>query len=149
MGYPMRQLFKTQQHLGFAQPKLFHQTNLFLNTLVQKTLDLVRILLSWSLSHHCEKDHGQYDNIEKVTGKWCGFLGSKTAFTQLGFDERFSCILRKSICVCGESVYHVSWQCSCCTLGWWNIAYQSAQKVISIFATRCGHIRNTAFLYFL
>ena len=92
---PMRQLFNTQQHLGFAQPKIVSDQNKSFFEYAGAAggrLDLFGFpYCRGRYLYHCEKDQGQYDNLEKVTwASGAAFWVRKTAFTQLGgFDERF------------------------------------------------------------
>ena len=108
---PMRQLFKTQQHLGFAQPKIVSDQNKSFFEYAGAAggrLDLFGFpYCRGRYLHHCEKDQGQYDNLEKVTwASGAAFWVRKTAFTQLGgFDERFFMHFEEiDLCLRGKAV---------------------------------------------
>jgi len=108
---PMRQLFKTQQHLGFAQPKIVSDQNKSFFEYAGAAggrLDLFGLpYCRGRYLHHCEKDQGQYDNLEKVTwASGAAFWVRKTAFTQLGgFDERFFMHFEEiDLCLRGKAV---------------------------------------------
>lgn len=108
---PMRQLFKTQQHLGFAQPKIISDQNKSFFEYAGAAggrLDLFGFpYCRGRYLYHCEKDQGQYDNLEKVTwASGAAFWVRKTAFTQLGgFDERFFMHFEEiDLCLRGKAV---------------------------------------------
>ena len=108
---PMRQLFSTQQHLGFAQPKIVSDQNKSFFEYAGAAggrLDLFGFpYCRGRYLHHCEKDQGQYDNLEKVTwASGAAFWVRKTAFTQLGgFDERFFMHFEEiDLCLRGKAV---------------------------------------------
>jgi GT2 family glycosyltransferase len=108
---PMRQLFKTQQHLGFAQPKIVSDQNKSFFEYAGAAggrLDLFGFpYCRGRYLYHCEKDQGQYDNLEKVTwASGAAFWVRKTAFTQLGgFDERFFMHFEEiDLCLRGKAV---------------------------------------------
>lgn len=92
---PMIQLFKTQTHLGFAQPKIVSDKDESIfeySGAAGGQLDIFGFpYCRGRYLYHCEKDQGQYNYLEKVT--WTSgatFWVRKTAFTQLGgFDERY------------------------------------------------------------
>ena len=108
---PMQQLFKTQQHLGFAQPKIVSDQNKSIFEYAGAAggrIDLFGFpYCRGRYLHHCEKDQGQYDNLEKVTwASGAAFWVRKTAFTQLGgFDERFFMHFEEiDLCLRGKAV---------------------------------------------
>ena len=108
---PMRQLFKTQQDLGFAQPKIVSDQNKSFFEYAGAAggrLDLFGFpYCRGRYLHHCEKDQGQYDNLEKVTwASGAAFWVRKTAFTQLGgFDESFFMHFEEiDLCLRGKAV---------------------------------------------
>ena len=108
---PMRQLFNTQQHLGFAQPKIVSDQNKSFFEYAGAAggrLDLFGFpYCRGRYLYHCEKDQGQYDNLEKVTwASGAAFWVRKTAFTQLGgFDERFFMHFEEiDLCLRGKAV---------------------------------------------
>ena len=108
---PMRQLFNAQQHLGFAQPKIVSDQNKSFFEYAGAAggrLDLFGFpYCRGRYLHHCEKDQGQYDNLEKVTwASGAAFWVRKTAFTQLGgFDERFFMHFEEiDLCLRGKAV---------------------------------------------
>ena len=107
----MQQLFKTQQHLGFAQPKIVSDQNKSIFEYAGAAggrIDLFGFpYCRGRYLHHCEKDQGQYDNLEKVTwASGAAFWVRKTAFTQLGgFDERFFMHFEEiDLCLRGKAV---------------------------------------------
>ena len=107
----MQQLFKTQQHLGFAQPKIVSDQNKSIFEYAGAAggrIDLFGFpYCRGRYLHHCEKDQGQYDNLEKVTwASGAAFWVRKTAFIQLGgFDERFFMHFEEiDLCLRGKAV---------------------------------------------
>ena len=92
---PIRELFETHKHVGFAQPKIVSVKDESFFEYAGAAgghLDLLGFpYCRGRYLHYCEKDLGQYNDIKKVTwASGAAFWVRKTAFTELGgFDERF------------------------------------------------------------
>ena len=109
--YPMRQLFETQQHLGFAHPEVVCGQDVSIFEYAGAAggqLDLFGFpYCRGRYLHYCEKDLGQYDKPEKVSwASGAAFWVRKTAFTQLGgFDESFFMHFEEiDLCLRGKAV---------------------------------------------
>ena len=92
---PMKELFLEQQSLGFAQPKIVSLQDESVFDYAGAAGGYLDILgfpyCRGRYLNYCEKDQGQYDNLQDVT--WvsgAAFWVRKTTFNQLGgFDEGF------------------------------------------------------------
>lgn len=92
---PMKELFLEHQSLGFAQPKIVSLQDESVFDYAGAAGGYLDILgfpyCRGRYLNYCEKDQGQYDNLQDVT--WvsgAAFWVRKTTFNQLGgFDEGF------------------------------------------------------------
>ena len=92
---PMKELFLVHQSLGFAQPKIVSLQDESVFDYAGAAGGYLDILgfpyCRGRYLNYCEKDQGQYDNLQDVT--WvsgAAFWVRKTTFNQLGgFDEGF------------------------------------------------------------
>ena len=108
---PIRQLFETHKHVGFAQPKIVSDKDESFFEYAGAAgghLDLLGFpYCRGRYLHYCEKDLGQYNDIKKVTwASGAAFWVRKTAFTELGgFDERFFMHFEEiDLCLRGKAV---------------------------------------------
>ena len=108
---PIRQLFETHKHVGFAQPKIVSVKDESFFEYAGAAgghLDLLGFpYCRGRYLHYCEKDLGQYNDIKKVTwASGAAFWVRKTAFTELGgFDERFFMHFEEiDLCLRGKAV---------------------------------------------